>query len=296
MKDQIIVITGANSGIGFATAIELTKQGAEVILVCRDEARGNEALKKVQSTANGQSPKLFVADLASQAAVRDLSTKLHEHLPRIDILINNAAAAFPDRKMTVDGIERTFAINYLAPFLLTHLVLDLIRKSPAGRIVNVTAGMPGLTAGTAWFPGAPKTDFLENLQGERHYSQVSAYKLSKFGIMLFTYELARRLKATGITVNCLHPGVIATPFGRKAGGTISFVSKVLTPFLRGPEVGAQTPVYLATSPEVGKITGGYFEKSKQKKSAPITYDPEIALKYWNISERLTGLDSKTGAK
>jgi NAD(P)-dependent dehydrogenase (short-subunit alcohol dehydrogenase family) len=276
--EKIIVVTGANGGIGFATACGLARQGASLVLVCRDLDRGKAALASIGNVAVSP-PSLFIADFALQSSVRDLSRKLHEQLRRIDVLINNAGAAFARRELTPDGIEKTFAINHLAPFLLTNLVLDLIRQSSAGRIVNVTAGIP-----------ASRSSFLENLQGEKHYSQFNAYRSSKVGNILFTYELARRLQGTGITVNCVHPGPVRTEFTRKAGGTLSLMSKIFRPIMRSPQVGARTPVYLAIDPEVAAVTGGYFVNCKQKKSARITYDRTIAEKHWRISEKLTGLN------
>jgi NAD(P)-dependent dehydrogenase (short-subunit alcohol dehydrogenase family) len=274
-NDKIIVITGANTGIGFATACGLAKQGVRLVLICRDPARGKIALDAVSKIATAP-PSLYIADFALQSSVRDVARQLHEQLPRIDVLINNAGAAFAQRELTPDGIERTFAINHLAPFLFTNLVLGLIRNSSGGRIVNLTAGIP-----------VSRASFLDNLQGERHYSQFNAYRSSKVGNILFTYELARRLAGTGITVNCVHPGPVRTDFTRKAGGVLAVLSKILRPIMRSPEFGARTPIYLATSPEVAQVTGGYFVNSKQRKSAAMTYDRGIAQKHWEISEELT---------
>lgn len=285
-QNKIVVITGANAGIGFATAVGLAKQGATIAIICRNADRGNIALKAIADVAVA-SPRLFIADLSSQASIRELAASLHEQLPRIDVLINNAGAAFAKKEYTVDGIEKTFAINHLASFLLTILVLDLIRQSSEGRIVNLTSGILRILLGP---------DFMENLQGERTYSQFPAYMLSKVGNVLFTYELARRLHGTGITVNCVHPGPVETQFGQKAGGTLSVMSKIFRPIMKSPEVGARTPIYLAMAPEVAGITGGYFVNCKQKKTAAITYDRAIAEKHWEISEMLTSLNSGTRAK
>jgi len=277
--EKIIVITGANTGIGFAAASALAREGARIILVCRDPDKGEAALAGVGRSA-ASAPGLFIADFALQSSIRALSRKLYEQLPRIDVLINNAGAAFARRELTADGIERTFAVNHLAPFLLTHLVLDLIRAAPTGRIVNLTARIP-----------VSRSSFLDNLQGEKHYSQFNAYRSSKIGNILFTYELARRLRGTGITVNCVHPGPIRTEFAQKAGGVLRFMARILRPIMKSPEAGAQTPVYLAIDPEVDGVTGGYFVNCKQKKSARMTYDRRIAEKHWRISEELTQLKS-----
>lgn len=277
-RSRVVVITGANTGIGFATALDLAKQGAQMCLVCRDAERGRAAQNAIGEVA-ASPPLLFLADLSLQHGVRELAAALHQRLPRIDVLINNAGAAFATREVTADGIERTFATNHLAPFLLTNLVLDLIRKSPGeARIVNLTAGIP-----------VRRASFLENLQGEKHYSQFSAYRSSKVSNILFTYELARRLHGTNITVNCVHPGPVRTDFTRKAGGTLQRLSKILRLIMKSPEAGARTPVYLAVSPEVSGVTGRYFVNRMARRSAGITYDRAIAARLWEISERLTGL-------
>ena len=282
--NKIVVVTGANAGIGFATSLGLAKQGAAVVLICRNANRGLTALKAVAEVA-AATPKLLIADLSSQASIRGLSESLHAQLPRIDVLINNVGAAFAKREFTIDCIEKTFALNHLAPFLLTNLVLDLIRQSSDGRVVNLTAGMPG-----------SPPNFLDNLQGEKSYGQFAAYRSSKIGNILFTYELARRLDGTGITVNCVHPGPVKTEFTEKAGGFLSVMSRILRPIMKSPEVGARTPIYLATAPEVAGITGGYFVNCKQKRTAAITYDRAIAAKHWEISEKLTSLNSGAIAK
>jgi len=190
--------------------------------------------------------------------------------------MNNAGAAFATREFTIDGIEKTFATNHLAPFLLTNSVLDLIRRSSGGRIVNLTAGIP-----------VRRSSFLDNLQGEKHYSQFGAYRTSKVSNILFTYQLARRLQGTGITVNCAHPGPVRTEFTQKASGFLLRMSKILRPIMKTPEMGARTPIYLAIDPAVATVTGGYFVNCKQRKSAGITYDRMIAEKLWEMSERLT---------
>jgi NAD(P)-dependent dehydrogenase (short-subunit alcohol dehydrogenase family) len=274
-QGRVVVITGANAGIGFATALGLARQGAKICMVCRNADRGHVAMIAVAEIASTP-PSLFIADLSSQGSIRELVASLHQQLPRIDVLINNAGAAFARRGFTIDGIEKTFAINHLAPFLLTNSVLDLLCRSSEGRIVNLTAGIP-----------VRRSSFLDNLQGEQHYSQFGAYRTSKVSNILFTYELARRLQGTGITVNCAHPGPVRTEFTKKAGGFLLRMSKILRPIMRSPEVGARTPIYLAIDPEVATVTGGYFVNCKHRKSTGMTYDRVIAEKLWEISERLT---------
>ncbi len=282
-QQNIVVITGANAGIGFATALALARKGATIIMICRDAGRGLAALDSVTKVAAADH-QLFITDLSSQAGIRDLSVRLHKQLPRIVVLINNVGAAFADKELTVDGIEKTFALNHLAPFLLTNLVLDLIEQSLAGRIINLTAGIP-----------VSRKNFLENLQGEKNYGQFAAYRSSKIGNILFTYELARRLEKKAITVNCVHPGPVKTEFTQKAGGFLARMSKLLRFMMKSPEEGARGPVYLATSPEIARITGGYFVSCKQKKSAAITYDRQIATKHWEMSEKLTSLNGDVTA-
>jgi NAD(P)-dependent dehydrogenase (short-subunit alcohol dehydrogenase family) len=281
-QGKVIVITGANAGIGFTTAFGLAREGAQIVMVCRNADRGNVAMKAIAQVASTR-PLLFIGDLSSRDSVYELSAALHDQLPRIDVLINNAGAAFAKRELTVDGIERTFATNHLGPFLLTNLVLDLIRNSSAGRIVNLTAGIP-----------VSRSSFFENLQGEKHYGQFSAYRSSKVGNILFTYELARRVEDSGITVNCVHPGPVRTDFTRKAGGALLFMSRILRPIMRSLDAGARGPIYLATDPDVAAVTGAYFVNCKQRKSPGMTYDRFIAERHWRISEELTLLNA--GAK
>ncbi len=230
-----------------ATAMGLAKQGASVALICRNAERAEIALNAVAEVA-ATPPILFVADLSSQAEIRDLSTRLHAQPPRIDVLVNNVGAAFTRKEYTADGIERTFALSHLAPFLLTNLVLDLIRQSSAGRIVNLTAGIP-----------AP-AHFLDNLQGERSYGQFAAYRSSKVGNILFTYELAGRLTGTGITLNCVHPGPVKTEFTRKAGGFLMNASRTLRPIMTSPEAGARGPVLSRFVGRSGRHNGRLFRR------------------------------------
>ena len=282
-QEKVIVITGANTGIGFMTAFGLARHSAQIVMVCRNADRGTAAMKAIAQVASTP-PLLFICDLSSRDSIYAVSAALHDRLSHIDVLINNAGAAFAKRELTVDGIERTFATNHLGPFLLTNLLLDLIRQSSAGRVVNLTAGIP-----------VSRSSFLENLQGEKHYGQFSAYRSSKVGNILFTRELARRLQGSGITVNCVHPGPVRTDFTRKAGGPLLFMSRILRPIMKSSEAGARGPIYLATNPEVAAVTGGYFVNCRQRRGPRMTYDRLIAEKYWRISEQLTQLDTNAKA-
>ena len=282
-QEKVIVITGANTGIGFMTAFGLAMRSAQIVMVCRNADRGTAAMKAIAQVASTP-PLLFICDLSSRDSIYAVSAALYDRLSRIDVLINNAGAAFAKRELTVDGVERTFATNHLGPFLLTNLLLDLIRQSSAGRIVNLTAGIP-----------VSRSSFFENLQGEKHYGQFSAYRSSKVGNILFTRELARRLQGSGITVNCVHPGPVRTDFTRKAGGPLLFMSRILRPIMKSSEAGARGPIYLATDPEVAAVTGGYFVNCKQRRGPGMTYDRPIAEKYWRISEQLTQLNTNAKA-
>ena len=277
MDGKVVLITGANSGVGFASARAIAERGAAVVMVCRDPARGAAALDEVAKVATGPAPALLLADLSSQAEIRALAAEVRARFPRIDVLLNNAGAIFAQRELTVDGIEKTFAINHLAPFLLTNLLLDLVRTAPAGRIVTVSSEVH-----------SGKIDF-DNLQGERHYNFFAAYGRSKTLNILFTYELARRLEGTGITANCVSPGPTATRFGDGMRGLPSLMPKVMKriPFLfASPEQGARTSVYVACSRELEGVSGRFFLRSREKRTKPITYNTGMAEQLWSVSDRL----------
>jgi NAD(P)-dependent dehydrogenase (short-subunit alcohol dehydrogenase family) len=277
MRDKQVLITGASSGIGLAMAIELGKLGASVLMVSRDPERAREAQRKVARVATGAQPTVLLADLASQADVRRLVADLRASTPHLDVLINNAGAAFRQRQLSIDGIERTLATNHVAPFLLTTLLLDRVRAAPEGRIVNVTSGS---------HIGAID---LDNLELERGYRTLRAYSLSKACNILFTYELARRLEGTRVTANCFDPGPTESNFGASAGGFLSVVQRALGLFrvLRSAQVSGRAGVHLASSPEAAGITGKYFARNgKPAKSKPVTYDREVAKRLWALSEAL----------
>jgi NAD(P)-dependent dehydrogenase (short-subunit alcohol dehydrogenase family) len=264
--------------------MRLAELGAEIVLVCRDPVRGAVARHQVAATATGKPPTLLLADVSSQTSIHALAVELPRRFPRLDVLINNAGGIFASRELTVDGFEKTFATNYLAPFLLTHLALILLCASPAGRVVNIASALHG----------ASHRDF-DNLQGEKHYNFMKAYKLSKFSVIVFTYELARRLASTRITVNCVEPGPTKTRFGDNMTGLPSLFPRVMKrlPIFRSPEVGARTPVYVAASPDIEGTTGQYFLNCRPALSKPITRDLAVAARLWTMSEALTGLRDAT---
>jgi NAD(P)-dependent dehydrogenase (short-subunit alcohol dehydrogenase family) len=272
---KTVLITGASSGIGLATSRQLAAGGANIVMVSRDPARGATARDEVASIATGPEPIFIACDLASQRQIRRLADDLHTCFVSLDVLINNAGAASGNRVLTVDGIERTFAVNHLGPFLLTNLLLDLLVAAPAARVVNTVSETH-----------SGRLDF-DNLQGERRYSFFSAYARSKAANILFTYELARRLEGAGVTANCFTPGPTASNFGRGMGGVIGIMGGLMRIIGRPAEESARTAVYLATSPEMEGVTGQYFFHGKPARSKPITYDATVAARLWSVSEALT---------
>lgn len=281
MQGRVCLITGASGGIGKETAVALAKLGATVVMVSRDSERGEAALSEVRQRSGGRdNVQLVLADLASLQAVRSLASEYRQRHQRLHVLVNNAGALNSQLSLTKDGFEMTFGVNHLAHFLLTNLLLDLLKTSAPSRIVNVSSSAH--TRGTIDFDG---------LHGERKYSGIAAYGQSKLANVLFTYELARRLDGAGVTANSLHPGVVRTGFGHNNSGIwgalFSVFHTVARPFLLTPEQGAQTSIYLASSPDVEGVTGKYFAKSKQTQSSDLSHDTELAQRLWQVSEELT---------
>ncbi len=276
MTGKVCLVTGGTSGIGKATALELSRLKASVIIVGRNKKRGKAALEEIRSKSGNQNVDLMLADLSSQQSIRQLAQEFRSKCERLDVLINNAGVFMLRRFLTVDGIERTFAVNHLAPFLLTNLLLDLLKKSAPSRIVNVAS---------ATHYG--KKVRFDDLQGEKHYSMFWAYGQSKLANILFSYSLARKLEGTGVAVNCLHPGFVRTNLGRDNGPLFFF--KLATIFAVSPAKGAETVIYLTSSPEVSGVTGKYFEDKKEVRSSDESYDEEMARRLWQVSEELTGL-------
>ena len=278
MHGKTVLITGANQGIGKAAAEALASQGAKVVIVARNADKGRAALEEVRAKAKGDPPELIVADLASLAEVRRLAAEYKSGHDRLDVLLNNAGLLVPDRRTTVDGFEETFAVNHLAPFLLTKELLDVVKATPASRIVTVSSDAHRRA-----------TLHFEDLSFQKGYGAFKAYSQSKLANIVFTYELARRLEGSGVTANCLHPGVIASGFGQTYGGMFSFLIKAMKPFLATTDAGARTSVYLASSPEVAEVTGKYFAKERPAASSRAARDAAAALRLWEVSEEMTGL-------
>ena len=276
MSGKVCVVTGATSGIGKATAAALAGRGAQVILVGRDRGRG-EAVAAQVAAPGGPAPRLEVADLASMGQVRTLAERLNA-LQRIDVLINNAGLMASQRRVTADGYDEVFAVNHLAPFLLTNLLLGKLAAAAPARVITVTSD-----AHTA-----ARLD-LDDLQLEYGWQSWRAYANSKLANILFTRELARRLEGSAVTANCAHPGLVRTQFGREAQLPMRAAVTLARPFMLSPRRGAATIVYLATSPRVAGATGGYYVKNQQREPSPAARDDATARRLWQLSEELTGL-------
>jgi NAD(P)-dependent dehydrogenase (short-subunit alcohol dehydrogenase family) len=282
MNGKICLVTGATSGIGRVTARALAKQGAHVLVVGRDRERSIATVEEIQRETGRRSAEFLLADLSVMDEVRHLAADVQRRYDRLDVLVNNAGALFLGRQASADGIESNFALNYLSPFLLTRLLLDTLMDSAPARVINVSSAAHLM----AW-------RLANNLSNPRWWTSFLAYGQSKLAQILFTYELARRLEGTGVTVNALHPGVVATNFGANNRWYGRLVKPVFDRFLIGQDEGAQTIIYLATSPEVEGVSGKYFVQQKPVRSSPISYDRTAAGRLWRLSEELTGLSPAT---
>lgn len=280
MKDKTCIVTGANSGLGKATALGLARLGARVVMVCRDRARGEAARQEIVAASGSQSVDLLLADLSSQQEVRRLAQEVEAACPRLDLLVNSAGGVFMERRESADGIEYSLALNHLAPFLLTNLLLERLKASAPARIVNVTTRLGANTA----------IDFDDQQFVTRRYSGFQAYSETKLAGMLFTYALARRLEGTGVTVNCVHPGVFKSNFGSEGmPGFMRALSPVVRFFMAGPEQAAQRVLYVAAAPELEGVSGKYFGDKAELTSPKQSYDAAAQERLWEVSERLTGL-------
>lgn len=275
---KIVLVTGGTAGIGKETALQLAQKGFHVVLTARNEEKGESTSKEIRLVSGNTDVDYLVADLSSMEEVRKLAATFTTRYPRLDVLINNAGAVFSKRMLSADGVEMTFATNHLAPFLLTHLLLDVVKTSAPARIINVSSGLH--------YQGKLEWD---NMQGEKSYSLMKAYALSKLCNVLFTVELAERLYDTGVTVNCLHPGVVKTELANKHTNTVIGLGwKFITGVGGISEAqGARTSVYLATADDIRSVTGKYFDNCREKAALPIALDKENRRKLWELSEVLT---------
>jgi NAD(P)-dependent dehydrogenase (short-subunit alcohol dehydrogenase family) len=281
MLGKTVVVTGGTGGIGRATAMGLARMGANVAITGRDGASGEAAAREIR-LATGAQVDVLVGDLSSNSEVRALAAEALGRLPKIDVLVNNVGGYWDTRHVTADGLERTFAVNHLASFLLTNLLLERLGESRSARVVTV--------ASQAHAQG--RIDF-DDLQAERAYSGARAYNQSKLANVLFSYELARRLRGSGVTANSLHPGVVNTAFGAEdPGHTQRLLVPFLRPFMKSPARGAATSIHVASAPELEGVTGRYFANSAPKRSASRSHDEALAGRLWRLSADLVGLDSR----
>lgn len=267
MDGRVCMVTGANSGIGFATAKMLAANGAHVVLVCRNADKGRAAQSEITRSTGSARVDLLLADLSRMTAVRDLAEDYQQRFDRLDVLIHNAGVMKRRREVTAEGFEIQFAVHHLAPFLLTHRLLDVMRRNPGGRVISVTSKLHSYG----------RLDF-DDLQSERRYNMLRAYGTSKLANIMFTYQMAERLQGQGVTVNCLHPGVIGT--------NLEVYPRLVRPFMKRPETGADTPVYLACSKEVAEVNGKYFMDRKPRKSSRESYDRAKQQRLWETTESL----------
>ena len=278
MHGKTVLITGGTGGIGRAAAIGLASMGARVGITGRDRARAERAAAAIARESGNPAVDVFVADMSSQTEVRRLAGEILSACPRLDVLLNNVGGFWAHRHATADGLEHTFALNHLAPFLLTSLLLERLKASAPARVVTVASGAQGMG----------KIDF-DDLMGERKYSGQRAYSQSKLANMMFPYELARRLGGAGVTATVLHPGVTRTAFGAEdLARAMAPIIAALRPFMRSPQRGADTAVYLASSPEAEGVTGRYFANRKAKESHKSSYDTATTARLWRVSADLVG--------
>lgn len=277
MTGKICLVTGANSGIGFETAKALAKMGAHVVMACRNEAKARVAQQDIIKASKNPDVDLLIVDMSSLDSVRELAQTIKKNYQRLDVLINNAGVMLSKRQLSADGYEMQYAVHHLGPFLLTHLLLDLLKasasSSSSARIINVSSKLHSMA----------NIEF-DNLQAEKKFGLLKTYGMSKLALLMFTYSLAERLKGSGVTVNALHPGVI----GSNLGGIPGFI-KI---FMKSPKRGAETSVFLASSPSVENVSGKYFSNCKPVNSSTASYNAEVAEKLWQLSAQQVGLNAE----
>ncbi|MDP8982760.1 MAG: SDR family oxidoreductase [Acidobacteriota bacterium] len=275
LPGRVVVITGATSGIGLVAAESLARMGARIVFVARDRTRGEAVLDRLQAAGRQAVHAAHYADLSRISEMQRVAGEIAAAEPRVDVLINNAGALFNSRQLTADGLEMTFATNHMSYFLLTMGLAERLKVTPGARVVN--------TASDAH--EGKRLDF-DDLQSARHFRGFTVYGRSKLCNILFTRELARRWRDTGVTVNCLHPGFVSTRFGDQSGGLFQRVVSVAKLFAISPEKGAETIIYLASSDAVSNITGEYFYKCRAIAPSKAAQDDKAARRLWEYSERL----------
>jgi NAD(P)-dependent dehydrogenase (short-subunit alcohol dehydrogenase family) len=280
LEGKICMVTGANSGIGKVTTLELASMGAKIVMVCRDARKGEKVRGKIVERSGNPSIDLLIADLSSQKSIRHLVQDFKRKYDSLHVLVNNASTVFAKRTMTNDGIEATFAINHLGYFLLTNLLLDVLKESAPSRIVIVSSGAHKYG----------RIDF-NDFYGEKNYKTMTAYSKSKLANILFSYELARRLNSTGVTVNCVHPGMSRTNIWQHASNSMmmKMFLRIYSLTFKNAREGAKTVIYLSSAEEVERVSGKYFIDNNMAASSPESYDIAMAEKLWAISEKLVDL-------
>jgi NAD(P)-dependent dehydrogenase (short-subunit alcohol dehydrogenase family) len=282
MAGKVVLVTGGTGGIGKATAIGLASLGARIGITGRDLARAERAAAEIRISSGNQTVDAFAADLSSQAEVRRLAVAVLDAYPRLDVLVNNVGGFWAHRHPTADGLEHTFALNHLASFLLTNLLLDRLKASAPARVVTVSSHVQA----------EGRIEF-DDLQGSHNYSGRSAYSQSKLANIMFTNELARRLEGTRVTATSLHPGFVRTDFGAEdQAWFFTVISRMVRPFLKTPAQGAQTSIYLASSPDVTGVTGQFFADRRPRAANKVAYDTDLAARLWQVSADLVGMTTR----
>jgi NAD(P)-dependent dehydrogenase (short-subunit alcohol dehydrogenase family) len=281
MRGKIRIVTGSNSGIGKETALALANMGATVVMVVRNRERGEEARAEIVKETGSDAVRVMICDVSSMDSIRQFAKEFQSVYHTLDVLINNAGAFFSKRQTAVDGFERTLAVNYLGPFLLTHELLPLLKSSAPSRIINVGSGLAN----------SGKVPF-DDLQYQKKYNGMKAYANSKLMLTMYTYELARHLEESGVTVNVLEPGFVATNLGRNSGSLLlSLGYRMMRPIQISAKKGAETSVYLASAPEVESVTGKCFSKLRETETSPVSHDQQVQRRLWGATMELLGLNS-----
>jgi len=276
--DRVVIVTGANSGIGKMTALELARKGARVVMICRSRSKGEAAMAEIIAQSGSAQVELIIADFASLESVRRAADAFLKSHDRLHVLVNNAGLYMSERLLSQEGYEMTFAVNHLAPFLLTNLLLERLRASAPARVVTVSSA--------AHMTGHIRFD---DLNATRGFSGFRAYGDSKLANVLFSNELARRLEGSAVTSNSLHPGVVASNFASGTGGLMGVFFSLARPFFSSPEQGAQTSIYLASAPEVAGVSGKYYANKRPQSSSAESKNRDVQRRLWDVSADLVKL-------